>query len=261
MMILKVKDQDPSRFLIWTPGWTQWCSLVDFLNSDQEYFVLAPAPMAAPNFPPAPPPAGEDEDDEPTLIIMEKADAPEPAYDDEKTQAAGPTEQFTEVMTTEDFNPKKKPDYGYFYDDFSADKIDPNAKHSLQFNMPQKKPSGRDRRVDERFNYKIEIVLVNKNGRSFKTYSENISMGGTMLEDELPKDFMNTRFDLVIINKFEKDPTRGRLHFKGRIVGDFANPRRLMFIDSDEQTLARLKHLLESYSEAQKRARNSKSSA
>lgn len=247
MMILKIKTHDPDQFLIWTPGWNEWQSLPEFLASEQDYFVVAPDPVS----PAPPPPPTPDADDEPTLVVL---DRPE----DHAEESA--SEMYTKVLDV-DNAPLKKSDYGYFYEDFSADKLDPHAKHGISFKIPSKKTSARDRRFAERHNLKIEVVLITKNGRSFKTYSENISLGGTLLEDELPKDFLNARFDLILINKFERNPAKGRLQFQGRIVGDFANPRRLMFIDSDETTLKKLKELLKSYAEAQKQAKSGKSTA
>jgi hypothetical protein len=89
-------------------------------------------------------------------------------------------------------------------------------------------------------------VLISKE-RSFRTFSKNISLGGTLLEDEIPKDFLGKPFDLIIINRFETDKNKGRLLFRAKIVGDIINPRRLMFTEADPQMTARLNALLKAY--------------
>ncbi len=41
-----------------------------------------------------------------------------------------------------------------------------------------------------------------------------------MLEDEIPKDFLDKPFDLIIVNPFDPDPTKARLLFRAKFVGD-----------------------------------------
>lgn len=238
--LLNMKLTSTAHLFLWTPGWDNWKPLQKFLESEQNVFVVAPAP--APVQGPPPPPTHED--------TITQVFHPE---NDEGTDAA-----YTRVNeeTSSGKHPAPNESYGYFHDDFSAEKIDPEAKHSLKINLPKKKKvSSDDRRIETRHHFKIEVILVNKHGRSFRTFSSNISTGGTLLEDELPKDFLNSQFDLILVNKFERDPAKGRLHFQGKVVGDYVNPRRLMFLDSDDHTKKRLETLLRSYIEQQKALR------
>lgn len=252
LTLLDLKIRDPQRFFLWTPGWEQWVSLQKFIDSDQTYFVFAPAPNPAASIPKPPPPAAAMSPDE------ELGEKTITKVFDVDTQTGI---QMTRVLDDKPASGGSgKADYGYFYDDFSAEKIDPDAKHSLSFNLPGKqKADPRDRRGETRHHFKIEVILINKKGRSFRTFSENISTGGTLLEDELPKDFVNTQFDLILVNKFEKDPLKGRMHFQGRVVGDYMNPRRLMFLETDEHTKKRLEAMLESYMRHQESLRAKKS--
>lgn len=252
MTLLSLKYTEPGRLYIWTPGWTKWVSLEQFLKSDQKYFVVAPAPQPSVMA------------DEKTVRVDTKS------LEDTVTQVLHPDfddnaegSEYTEIL------PDQKPtglhkvsDYGYYYEDFRADQIDPEANIKVDINLPGKRSTRKkvdDRRTSgPRHEFKIEVILINKNGRTFRTKSLNISMGGTLLQDELPKDFINTRFDLILVNKFEKDPTMGRLHFQGRIVGDYKDPRRLMFLDTDDHTKKRLELMLLSYLEHQKRMKKRK---
>ena len=72
-------------------------------------------------------------------------------------------------------------------------------------------------------------------------------MTGTLLEDVIPKNFLNKPFELVIINRFEADPQKARLLFKANIVGDLTNARRLMFTNIEDSMKAKLSAMLEAY--------------
>lgn len=252
MTLLNLKVKDPQRYFLWTPGWTEWVPLPRFLESDQTTFVVAPVPSPG-SMPPQKP--SKPAMDEEKTVRMNRADMEDTVthvmHPDFSQEEADP--MYTEILPTSAPNKKTDPT-GYYHADFSAENIDPEARHSVDIKLPrnQKKDDGANRRTSERHEFKIEVILLNKNGRTFRSQSQNISLGGTLLADELPKDFINTRFDLIIVNKFEKDPAKGRLHFQGKVVGDYTDPRRLMFIDTDEHTLKRLETLLRSYVEQQK---------
>ncbi|HRO66106.1 MAG TPA: PilZ domain-containing protein [Pseudobdellovibrionaceae bacterium] len=254
MTLLSMKVKDPDRIFIWTPGWTKWVPLQQFLESDQTYFVVAPAPKPKTDEPPA--------FDEKTV----RAEAP---LEDTVTHVLHPefaqdteSSEYTEILPDHRPPPSQKKDYGYYHEDFRADQIDPEARFKVDMNLPGKRPNASDnpanRRLNPRHQFKIEVILINKNGRTFRTSSLNISLGGTLLQDELPKEFINARFDLILVNKFEKDPSKGRLHFQGRVVGDYTDPRRLMFLDTDEHTLKRLESMLRSYLDQQKKIQKKK---
>ena len=72
-------------------------------------------------------------------------------------------------------------------------------------------------------------------------------MTGTLLEDEIPKDFIHRPFEVILVNKFEKDQRKARVHLSGKIIGDIEDPRRLMFLQQDEDTVLKLKKLLHDY--------------
>lgn len=253
MTLLNLKSKDMARFFLWTPGWTEWVPLAKFMESDQTYFVIAPAP--APAGMPKPPTL----DDEKTVRAggtFNDDDTVTHVFDSTPQMPPDGDDGYTTIVDVASTAAPGKPDYGYYADDFSAEKIDTDAKHSVQFNLPQNKkpaPSPSDRRIEERHQFKIEVILVNKHGRTFRTYSQNISLGGTLLEEDLPKEFINSRFDLILVNKFERNPAKGRLHFQGRVVGDYQNPRRLMFLDTDDHTRQRLQEMLQSYIDQQKK--------
>ena len=236
--------------MIWTPGWSSWKPLHEFLTSDQTYFVMAPAPQISD----IPTPPNASEEDEKTVLIESTLATTEtklPSIPEDE-------EHYTEVFL--DTNPTaghKRVDYGYYYDDFHGDQIDPDASIRLPNFYPDKpyqKGKDANRRATPRHNFRIEVILISRSGKTFRTHSVNISLGGTLLEDAIPKDFINARFDMILANRFEKDMAKARLHFVGRVVGDYTNPRRLMFSEPDAHTLNKLKTLLRSYQDHQKKS-------
>jgi hypothetical protein len=140
---------------------------------------------------------------------------------------------------------KKAVDYEVF--DFHGDHLE----------MKPKEPEGSSKSLVEkrgfgRYEFAFEVILVSKGGKSFRTTSQNISMGGTLLEAPIPREFLGTVFDLIIVNKLEPDPKKSRFLFRGKIAGDFNDPRRLTFVDPAKETtehLAALLLSLEAYDE------------
>lgn len=236
VVLLSIQPHNFGRYFLWTPGWDEWMSLKDFLAAEQSYFVLAHPPKPS---------------DEVTQAIAPDKTA-------EKTQSGihssftQDTSPFTKVDDSEPVV-KDKINYGYYAHDFHGSDLDlskirkmkpePRKKRSEKAATP---PQGADRRKDERHAFKIEVVLVSK-VRSFRTYSRNISVSGTMLDKEIPNEFLKKPFDLIIVNPFEPDAAKSRLLFRAKIVGDLSDPRRLMFLEQDPEMTARLEALLKAY--------------
>lgn len=232
--LLAVDTKLYSRFFIWTPGWKEWISLKEFFDSEQNFFVFEkpPAPVKG-DMPP------------PTEEITETRNAPASKGDN----------RFTEVVSGSSTPDKNSAQY--HQKDFNGDDLDlikirrskKSAANALVKNDDE--PASDDRRRATRHNFKIEVVLVSKS-RSFRTYSSNISLSGTLLEEPMPREFFNEFFDLILVNPFERDPAKARLLFRAKIVGDHSNPRRLMFIEQDVDMTVRLDALLKAYVQYQK---------
>lgn len=234
MTLLTFKNRELKSIFIWTPGWPEWKSLTDFLKSNQTVFVATQ--------PPRPKEHNEKDLSEATVPDYESQKPHPPHAENIDPDTGG----YTKIIP--DTNPQpSKEDYGYYFNDFNGHELDLSKIKKikpLKSDMPVEE--AHSRRSGVRHNFKLEVILVNRK-RTFRTYSKNISLGGTLLEDEIPKDFLNQPFDLFIINKFEADPKKGRLLFKAKIIGDFTNPRRLMFLDADPQMIAKLNVLLQAY--------------
>lgn len=232
MTLLGLKHRDLKTLFIWTPGWQNWQSIDSFLKSDQAFFVLT--------HPPKP--------EKQTGSITKSSEQTQT-----NTQSITHTSETDYGYTTvvSDEKPLTKEDYGYYHQDFNGDDLDlSKIKKVGKVKVKTPKHSSTNdeanRRIAIRHNFKIEIVIITKE-KTFRTFSKNISLGGTLLEDEIPKDFLNKPFDLIIINSFEQDPQKRRLLFKAKIVGDITDPRRLMFMETEHHMMSRLDALLRAY--------------
>jgi hypothetical protein len=238
-VLLSLKLKEIPQFYLWTPGWNKWESLESFIQSDQNSFYLI----------------GSKNKPKENFDKTEITDISEVLDPSNTSQIYLDDFLFTNVVDDDTATPA--PDYGYYFNDFRAEDIDVNAKPNAKFHHV----TGTDtfeRRLDIRHDLRIEVVLISKNGKTFKSHSKNISTSGTLLEDEVPKDFLNGEFELLIINKFEANKHRGRLHLRGKIVGDLQDPRRLTFKETSALGKVHLKSLLKSYVEYQKSSRKKK---
>ncbi len=232
MMILSFKVRHLHQYHIWTPGWTEWQPLIQFLSSGQKYFVQAQPP-------------------EP-LINKEKQILSEITLKVRRQDSENPF--YTNVVAAEDI---RNLDYGYYYNEFNGDDLTLSGlpdKPSIEIVVSRSElGSPKDRRTSTRHEFKIEAILLTKKGTSFRTHSRNISLTGTLLEDEIPKDFFHRPFEMILVNKFEKDPRQSRVHLKGKIIGDISDPRHLVFLEQDKETAIKLSKLINDYTAQQSR--------
>ncbi|MCK6598125.1 MAG: PilZ domain-containing protein [Bdellovibrionaceae bacterium] len=266
-LILNLLKQKNTKIYLWTPGWNEWMEMNIFLESDQDYFVV--------------PPSVKNKIDDKTQLTSFSNEKTQliSSFDEDKTVFVEATATSVKPLTThinrtqaavensytkaslENTNPIKKQDYGYFFPDFRIDQIDLNIgklpkttfknKESVQLKPKEEKSDSStvdsDRRDKVRFNFKLEVLLISKNGKTFKSESDNISLGGIKLVDKIPKDFLCLDFSVTIINRLEKDPKKARIHFNTKFVGDITDPCRLVFVNPDKTNKELLEKLINNY--------------
>jgi hypothetical protein len=233
MMLLTLKVSTLHQYFIWTPGWDEWVTLPVFLGSGQKYFVQAQPP-------------------EPLFKKEKHKEQQNRKSEAEERRSHNSEPQlFTEVLPSE---PMAQQDYGYYYTNFTGDDLTLSGAPETPMKILISKTTFEaelERRRTKRHELKLEAVLVTKKGTSFRTHSKNISMTGTLLEDEIPKDFFNRPFEMILINRSIIDPKKNRVHLTGRIVGDLSDPRRLAFVEQDEEVTEKLGALLNDYAKLQ----------
>jgi hypothetical protein len=103
-----------------------------------------------------------------------------------------------------------------------------------------------DRRGSSRIDLRIQVLLVG-NGKTFRTFSDNVSLFGALLEKQVPETFRKGSFEAVLIVK--KSLHEDKIVFRAIIVGDRMDPRRISFVDATPQSIKRLEQILKDYIE------------
>lgn len=228
------------RYLVaWTPGWEKWIPVKEILKSDQSYFPL-------------PPPLDEATDPSITktgtdVTLSRKAKEPrsdsvvtDPFY---QTGSGRIEKTYTEIRlddtgpSAQDLNDDFRPEHV----NWEKTPVIPLLKKSLL------KDKDDERREYKRFPHRIEIVIMTKKGKSFRSSSANISLGGALLREPIPIEVLKDAMDLVIVNPFPDKETPSHLLVKGRIVGDIKDRRRLMFYDVSPEIQLKLQDILIKY--------------
>jgi hypothetical protein len=209
LAILKMSERDWLRFYVWTPGWQNWQMLRDFLNSDQKEFALSGAEVSE---------ASVKSHIQKQIVKAAKPTAADQASQDADT-VAGPvnydtersvTKSMTMISSTEDTLSHTLQDY----DGHKLAKEPTAAPKAINFKQLNEAYSNRA----ERHELKIEILLINQRSQTFKSYSRNISLTGTLLEDNIPFDFYGTPFDVIVVNRNAAQSPHAKVQIKGEYI-------------------------------------------
>ncbi len=216
--VLNLSSEFHDRYYLWTPGWKDWRKLSVVLQDQSHPFQRPPA---------------------------------EPSHSRSHSKSStGSIDERTGIFTRVKLdNSNSSARYEKMHEpvDFSGDELKLQDGKARKINLGKK--SLVDRRTNQRHAMKIEVILLRKEGRAFRTYSKDISLGGTLLVDEIPLEFRKEQFDLIFVNHLETDPEKKKVTLKAKIVGDYAQPRRLNFVETSEGTFSGLKDMLHAYSQ------------
>ncbi|MBC7467473.1 MAG: PilZ domain-containing protein [Bdellovibrio sp.] len=229
MALFKMRPRDWARFYIWTQSWDTWQPLELFLKSDQRFFVtqFKSHPL---------------DDTIKYQTVRDVLELNNPV--NEETHREITMRSYSGVVVADEAMPGQEPSFGkqaFDGDDLSWE----NAKKSdLNFKKLTEKLKYDKRSA--RLNLKIEILLVSSKGTIFKSASKNISLTGSLLEDNIPFDYYGRVFDIVIVNRLATGEVNARVKLKAATVGDGLTQRLTFHEVSPEQKRA-LQGLLQSY--------------
>ena len=233
MAIFKMRLRDMDRFYLWTPGWAEWQSLTAYLATDQSNFVSTFATQ-----------------DEQTLKarirdVLELTPVKSKKSHDEMTGS------FSSIHLEE--NPANdQPSVGqqqFVGDEISWENLE---KPEIDFSKLKAKKNLDQREV--RHELKIEILLISNKGKTFRSKSKNISLSGSLLEDNIPFDYYGDIFDIVVVNQSAPDQKTGRISLRAETVGDGLT-QRLRYFEVSEAKKEELHRFLEIYMNSQKNYR------
>ncbi len=249
LAILKLNERDWTRFYVWTQGWANWQLLKDFLNSDQKDFALAGTPASEENVK-AHIHAQIASRKKVTIQPQQQEDTvTKAAHYPQQKQAGG--KAMTMVSSSEETIVPESMEK-----DYNGDTIDESAYHKPPQPLDFKEISEAYKNRAERHELKIEILLISQKGKTFKSYSRNISLTGSLLEDNIPFDFYGVHFDLVVVNRNSLNPQNGRVQMRAETVGDGLT-QRVRFVTPSEMLKQRLMNLLNDYLTQQAKLRKS----
>ena len=257
--ILKIRPQNVERFYIWTQGWQNWQSLKTYLESDQKNFVSTFTISRS---------------NEETMKAVSKEirehtitqTATSIPVEETVTGTFTNTKSYSHILLAEETISRfvkaeqAKELYGHKFDaDQLRLNIEKGNSHKPKLDFSRLVNKNMDKRA-ARHEVKIEVLLISKRGKTFRTRSKNISLSGALLEDTMPFEFYEGCFDIVIMSNISKDPKRARVKMQGEAVTvSGARSQRLQYVNPTEDQKECLASLLSDYVNATKS--NSKKAA
>ncbi len=218
--LLKLKTRHIERFLIWSSHDENWRNLRVFLDSDQSPFMKTFLLIGQNRK------KRQEESDEHTVKMSEVTE----------TDKESILNSYSTVELSDSKTPATSTSLGQ--KQFDGDTINLNVEQiKIDFKSLQK---------NEKNNFKIEALLSTKKGHLFKTSFCNISLNQAESEKLVPSEFLNTEFDVLIINNFIPDPQLSRVKVKGTITQSDAT-QMVVFSFEKAETKQTLKSLLSYY--------------
>lgn len=249
LAILKMNERDWTRFYVWTAGWANWQLLKDFLNSEQRDFALPGAPVSEENVKAHIQAQIQNKNRPPQVPVSHPAQEEDTVTKGAHWQPAG--KAMTMINTEDTYSDVAN----HMQKDFNGDHLDiDNAHHKPPDPLNFKEINEAYKNRAERHELKIEILLISQKGKTFKSYSKNISLSGSLLEDNIPFDFYGVQFDLIVVNRNPSNPQNGRVQVRAQTVGDGLT-QRTRFINVTEMQKQRLANLLNDYLSQQTKVR------
>ncbi len=236
LFILELTKHEMRHIVAWTPGWKKWIPVKEILKSESSYFPLPPTP-------------GKVDTNSDITITKSGRSHSKSGKTKSRQETITNTQSgdskfertYTEVQLSSSTTDHHK--------DFAPEAI--NWEKTPVLPMLKKNPeadmSDDERREYRRFPHRIEIVIMTKKGKSFRSSSANISLGGVLLREAIPTEILNDAMDLVVVNPFPDSDTPSHLMMKCKIVGDIKNKKQLMFYDITYEVQTQLYNILDKY--------------
>lgn len=240
LAILKMTERDWSRFYVWTAGWANWQLLKEFLNSDNRDFAGSGMPLSEENVK-----AHIQNQIQKNKMLSQQEML---VQDQETVTKAANWKSNNKAMTMVNSNEETFTEHAnHMQKDFNGDHLDlEQAAHKPPDPLNFREINEAYKNRAERHELKIEVLLISQKGKTFKSYSKNISLSGSLLEDNIPFDFYGVQFDLVVVNRNPSNPQNGRVQMRAETIGDGLT-QRVRFINQNNMQKQRLMNLLNDY--------------
>jgi len=260
--ILRLPKSELGRYFLWTTGWNNWQPLQEYLESDQKTLSVAiqmntqTAQQAFNQFQndSLNSKSNNTNKDQEGFVLIDNTmtkSANKLSLQLEHTKTVA-VDNITQATTSHDLKLAPiKPETQI--NDYTSDQIK-KTDHVVNIkNINFKDINTPYRNRSERHEFKIEILLINKRNKTFRSFSKNISLSGTLLEDNIPNDFYDDSFDLVVVNRQPTNSLNSRVQVKATVVQNDGYSQRITFVNVNPVQKQRLKDLLNDYINQQKK--------
>ncbi|MFN3696225.1 MAG: PilZ domain-containing protein [Pseudobdellovibrio sp.] len=260
--ILRLPKSELGRYFLWTTGWNNWQPLQEYLESDQKTLSVAiqmntqTAQQAINQFhnDSLSSKSNNTNKDQEGFVLIDNTmtkSANKLSLQLEHTKTVA-VDNITQATTSHDLKLAPiKPETQI--NDYTSDQIK-KTDHVVNIkNINFKDINTPYRNRSERHEFKIEILLINKRNKTFRSFSKNISLSGTLLEDNIPNDFYDDSFDLVVVNRQPTNSLNSRVQVKATVVQNDGYSQRITFVNVNPVQKQRLKDLLNDYINQQKK--------
>ena len=246
--IMKIRPNSITRFFIWTQGWQNWQPLKSYLESDQKVFVSTFT-------------ISKTNEETMTAAFKEITELTQTqthtSFPHEQTITNTNTKSYSSIRLDEEtisrlvrMDGQKVLD---LHPSVDGDEITWSNVKKPDFNFSKILNKSMDKR-ETRHDLKIEILLISRRGKTFRSKSKNISLSGALLEDTIPFEFYDTPFDLVVLSTLTKDPRKARVKLEGKTVGETKGSRtqRIQYNNPTDDQKNLLQSLLQDYIDIKK---------
>lgn len=262
LAILKMSEKDTERYFIWTNGWENWQPLKAYLSSNQKNFFSSLKAAIKAKVP------------EETITAYRTIKRSErevlemqPADDEVKEEitkssfntslsalsvtnfSMTKTSLYSKIKLEEESYEATEEANTTYEARFDGDELQLEETVKPKVNFSSLKDKSLKHRSD-RHELKIEVLLISSTGKTFRSRSQNISLSGSLLEDNIPFEYTEKMFDVVVIDSQQIDPRLQRVSMKAKTVGKGVT-RRIQFIGVTLTVKKSLQDLLEHYLQTQ----------
>ena len=278
--VMRMKQLDWKKYYIWRDGWQNWQQLDIYLHSTQKEIHVEFKKLDTEN------PTDADTNTETTATVKvdrfsvdetpDKASASQPGMNNVNVASSAHVKGISEPKRSSKPADKPKTNNNIFdasrpatknttfvdwddqlaqlfvesAQDYKGDSVATNStndpdRNSISFKEEKLARANYQNRA-ERHTLKIEVLFINSKGKTFKSFSKNISLSGTLIDDDIPAMFLEPKIEIIIINRFAKTTQNSRLQLFAKCP-ILSAPNRIQFVDVKDQQKTKLKSLLEQY--------------
>lgn len=160
-----------------------------------------------------------------------------------KTGDVSPDPEITEITVRVRLSEKSSTEHPH---EFDVNQLRGNDAEAVRVESLVKgyvDPQGRGRRVSPRYAKTLTAVIYTSN-QSFRSTTLNISVGGALLKDSLPREFQYGKLEILFIHEDPESKHKQYFMFKGEAMANSGPTARIQFLSATQAAQDALAQLL-----------------